>query len=65
MAAQHLAQVTASGPPLNVLLSALRALRDARMAAPGHADGRAEDHARLRAWIDQKSTQMPDFSQSP
>ena len=65
MAAQHLAQVTASGPPLNVLLAALQALRDARMAAPGHAGGRAEDHARLRAWIDQKSTQMPDFSQSP
>lgn len=31
---QHMAQVTASGPPLPVLLASLEALRDQRMAAP-------------------------------
>lgn len=60
MAPQHLAQVTASGPPLAVLMAALANLRDARTAG-----ARAADHARIRVWVDQKSTQMPDFSQSP
>ncbi|SDJ73411.1 protein of unknown function [Ferrimonas sediminum] len=34
MAAQHLKQVTASGPPLEVLMRSLQGLRDLRAAAP-------------------------------
>jgi hypothetical protein len=45
----HLAQVTASGPPLPVLLSALEALRDLRLAAPrDDIPSRYEDISRLR-----------------
>jgi hypothetical protein len=51
--AQHLEQITASGPPLDVLMAALQALRDARMAAPGHPAGRHADHARIRGWLAQ------------
>ncbi|WP_426168855.1 PrnB family protein [Sandarakinorhabdus sp. DWP1-3-1] len=49
--AAHLGQITASGPPLAVLMTALQDLRDARMAAPGHAAGRHGDHARVRDWL--------------
>ena len=45
----HLAQVTASGPPLPVLLSALEVLRDLRLAAPrGDIPSRYEDVTRVR-----------------
>jgi hypothetical protein len=45
----RLAQVTASGPPLPVLLSALEVLRDLRLAAPrDDIASRYEDMARLR-----------------
>ena len=45
----HLAQVTASGPPLPVLLSALEVLRDLRLAAPrDDIASRYADVARLR-----------------
>ncbi len=45
----HLAQVTASGPPLPVLLSALEVLRDLRLAAPrDDIPSRYEDISRLR-----------------
>ena len=50
---QHLAQVTASGPPLPVLLAALETLRDLRLAAP--RDDIASRHAdlvALRAAVD-------------
>jgi hypothetical protein len=48
----HLAQVTASGPPLPVLLSALEVLRDLRLAAPrDDIASRHEDMARLRAVV--------------
>ncbi len=48
----HLAQVTASGPPLPVLLSALEVLRDLRLAAPrDDIPSRHEDVARLRAAV--------------
>jgi monodechloroaminopyrrolnitrin synthase PrnB-like protein len=40
--------LTASGPPLPVLLRSLEVLRDMRMAAPGEAGGRHQDLARLR-----------------
>jgi hypothetical protein len=43
LAAPHLAQVTASGPPLPVLMAALAALRDQRLGA-----ARADALARLR-----------------
>ncbi len=49
--AAHLGQITASGPPLAVLMAALQDLRDARMAAPGHHAGRHADHARVREWL--------------
>lgn len=49
--AVHLGQITASGPPLAVLMTALQDLRDARMAAPGHPAGRHGDHARVREWL--------------
>ena len=46
---RHLAQVTASGPPLSVLLDALVTLRDQRTAAPRDGIGsRHADLARLR-----------------
>ncbi len=51
LAAAHLDQVTASGPPLDVLMAALRGMRDARMAAPGHPASRHADHARIRGWL--------------
>lgn len=45
----HLAQVTASGPPLPVLLQALEVLRDLRLAAPrDDIASRHADMARLR-----------------
>ena len=48
----HLAQVTASGPPLPVLLSALEVLRDLRLAAPrDDIASRHADLARLRAAV--------------
>ncbi len=48
----HLAQVTASGPPLPVLLSALEVLRDLRLAAPrDDIASRHVDVARLRAAV--------------
>lgn len=47
-----LAQVTASGPPLSVLLNALEILRDLRMAAPRKdIRTRHEDIARLRSAV--------------
>jgi hypothetical protein len=49
---KDLAQVTASGPPLPVLLSALEVLRDLRLAAPrDDIASRHEDVARLRAAV--------------
>lgn len=48
----HLAQVTASGPPLPVLLAALEILRDLRLAAPrDDIPSRHADLARLRAAV--------------
>ena len=48
----HLAQVTASGPPLPVLLSALEVLRDLRLAAPRNdIASRYEDMERLRGAV--------------
>lgn len=48
----HLAQVTASGPPLPVLLSALEVLRDLRLAAPrDDIASRHADLARLRSAV--------------
>ena len=48
----HLAQVTASGPPLPVLLSALEVLRDLRLAAPrDDIPSRYADLARLRGAV--------------
>jgi hypothetical protein len=48
----YLAQVTASGPPLPVLLSALEVLRDLRLAAPrDDIPSRYADLARLRAAV--------------
>ena len=45
----HLAQITASGPPLPVLLAALEVLRDLRLAAPrDDIASRYRDVARLR-----------------
>ena len=47
---KHLGQITASGPPLEVLLEALAKLRDLRMAADKPGIGsRHDDLARLRA----------------
>jgi hypothetical protein len=49
----HLAQVTASGPPLPVLLSALQVLRDLRLAAPrDDIPSRHADIARLREAVE-------------
>ena len=49
----HLVQVTASGPPLPVLLSALEVLRDLRLAAPrDDIPSRHADLARLSAAVD-------------
>lgn len=52
MAEKHLEQITASGPPLQVLLMALEALRDKRLAVdrPG-IDSRHADMAVLRAMV--------------
>jgi Domain of unknown function (DUF1864) len=48
----HLAQVTASGPPLPVLLAALEVLRDLRLAAPrDDIPSRHADIARLRSAV--------------
>ena len=48
----HLAQVTASGPPLPVLLASLEVLRDLRLAAPrDDIPSRHDDVARLRAAV--------------
>jgi Domain of unknown function (DUF1864) len=48
----HLAQVTASGPPLPVLLASLEVLRDLRLAAPrDDIPSRHADLARLRAAV--------------
>lgn len=47
---KHLAQITASGPPLDVLMAALAKLRDLRCAADKQGIGsRHDDLARLRA----------------
>ncbi|MFZ4687699.1 MAG: PrnB family protein [Polymorphobacter sp.] len=51
MAEAQLAQVTASGPPLAVLMTALKALRDTRNAEPGSAGSRHADHVRIAAWL--------------
>ncbi len=52
LARRHQAQITASGPPLEVLLEALSTLRDQRLAAPRPGIGsRHDDLARLRAAI--------------
>lgn len=51
IAERHLAQVTASGPPLAVLMAALQGLRDARTAAPGVAGSRHADHVRVAEWL--------------
>ncbi|MDH0865598.1 monodechloroaminopyrrolnitrin synthase PrnB family protein [Mitsuaria sp. GD03876] len=50
MSGRHLAQITASGPPLQVLVGALEVLRDKRLAAdrPG-IESRFADIARLKA----------------
>jgi Monodechloroaminopyrrolnitrin synthase PrnB len=48
----HLAQVTASGPPLPALLAALEVLRDLRLAAPrDDIPSRHADIARLRSAV--------------
>ena len=48
----HLAQVTASGPPLPVLLRSLEVLRDLRLAAPrDDIASRYADVARLGAAV--------------
>ncbi|WP_037537266.1 PrnB family protein [Sphingomonas sp. PR090111-T3T-6A] len=50
LAENRMAGLTASGPPLAVLLRSLETLRDFRMAAPRHdIETRADDLARLRA----------------
>ena len=50
LAEAFLRQITASGPPLPVLLSSLQVLRDKRLAAPrGDIPTRHADLARLRA----------------
>jgi hypothetical protein len=50
LAERFLAQITASGPPLPVLLDSLRVLRDKRMAAPrDDIPTRHADVQRLRA----------------
>ncbi|TKB50346.1 DUF1864 family protein [Ferrimonas sediminicola] len=52
MAKKHLAQVTASGPPLEVLLRSLEKLRDLRMAAErDDIPSRFRDVATLRASV--------------
>ncbi|GGE16361.1 tryptophan 2,3-dioxygenase KynA [Polymorphobacter glacialis] len=51
LAPVHKAQVTASGPPLEVLMRALEGLRDARTAAPGLAGSRDADHRKIRRWL--------------
>jgi hypothetical protein len=40
---RHLAQITASGPPLPALISTLERLRDLRLATPGRAFETAHD----------------------
>ena len=48
----HLGNVTASGPPLPVLLRSLEILRDMRVAAKREGiSSRHEDFARLRAML--------------
>lgn len=51
IAERLLAQVTASGPPLAVLMAQLQGLRDARTAAPGAAGSRHADHLRVAEWL--------------
>ena len=52
----HLAQVTASGPPLPVLLAALEVLRDLRLAAPrDDIASRYADVARLETAVGSRS----------
>lgn len=54
---QHLAQVTASGPPLPVLLASLEALRDQRLAAPrDDVATRHDDLERLREAVASRSS---------
>ncbi len=48
VAERHLAQITASGPPLDALMAALQSLRNQRNAVPGAPGSRHEDLARLR-----------------
>jgi hypothetical protein len=52
LAEDRMAGLTASGPPLAVLMRSLETLRDFRVAAPrGDLETRAEDLARLRAAV--------------
>lgn len=51
LATPQLAQITASGPPLDVLMTALQALRDARSAAPGIPGSRGADHRQIADWL--------------
>lgn len=57
LAEKHMAQITASGPPLHALLIALEALRDKRLAAdkPG-IDSRCADISALRAIVQLQPT---------
>jgi hypothetical protein len=65
MPAEHLQQITASGPPLPVLMDALEKLRDLRVAANrDDIPSRHADLQRLRAALDMPGTPRPagDFS---
>ncbi|MER9316220.1 DUF1864 family protein [Mesorhizobium sp. M0659] len=54
MPQQHMAQITASGPPLPVLMNALEVLRDKRLAANRQGiDSRYSDLERLRSLCSQ------------
>ena len=52
VAERHLAQITASGPPLAALMAALQALSDQRKAKPGVVGSRHDDLARLRGYVE-------------
>lgn len=56
---KHMAQITASGPPLQALMMALEALRDKRLAAdrPG-IDSRSEDIKKLRNLVELRLVPM-------
>ena len=60
LAAPHLAQITASGPPLAVLMAALARLRNQRIAADHPGIGsRHADVARLRAALPNQEARRP------